>query len=59
MSEETEFYGTCSKPINQPRRLHPVACDKCLNGPRCQMKDLVLSAPDKIKRCRFYRGPLL
>jgi len=57
MSEENkrETPESCTKPINQPCRLHPVDCDHCRLGARCQVRETMQAHKDKIKRCRFYR----
>jgi len=51
----SETPDTCTHPITEPCRLHPVDCPNCLNGDRCQMKADMQAHKDKIRRCRFYR----
>jgi len=53
MSETPE---NCTKLIWESCRLHPVDCDNCQNGDRCQMRADMQAHPDKIKSCRFYRS---
>lgn len=45
----------CTKPIWEPCRLHPVDCENCQHGDGCNMRDIAMANPDKIKRCRFFR----
>jgi len=52
MSETPE---TCTHPIWEPCRLHPVDCPNCRNGDNCQMRETMQAQPDRIKRCRFFR----
>ena len=45
---------TCTKPIWESCKLHPVDCHNCKNEDGCQMRETVQAHPYAIKRCRFY-----
>lgn len=51
----SEGAGTCSKPVWEECRLHPVNCVHCVNRDVCQMRETFQAHPDKLKRCRLFQ----
>jgi hypothetical protein len=47
---------SCTHAINEPCKLHPVDCPRCVNADKCGQKEEVQKYPDQIKRCKFFRA---